>query len=107
MRRFRVPEQPETSGTALFARRQFHAGSDIPTYAAWRIWPRRLGVQALIVDYRVAPGHPFPAPLHDCVKVVSLAVETGHFPHRTYRPDAIIDELANLTAGYVRGILPS
>lgn len=39
----------------------------------------KMGVRALMVDYRVAPQHPFPAPLDDCVTAYRWVLKQG-FP---------------------------
>lgn len=38
--------------------------------------------QALAVDYRLAPEHPFPAALDDCVKIYRWLLKTGTHPHQ-------------------------
>ncbi len=42
---------------------------------------QRLGVRALLVEYRVAPEHPFPAALDDCVTAYRWLVKQGIAPH--------------------------
>lgn len=38
---------------------------------------RKMGVRALMVDYRVAPEYPFPAPLDDCVTAYRWLLKQG------------------------------
>jgi epsilon-lactone hydrolase len=38
---------------------------------------RKLGVRALLVDYRLAPDHPFPAALDDCVTAYRWLLKQG------------------------------
>jgi acetyl esterase/lipase len=38
---------------------------------------RKIGVRALMVDYRVAPEYPFPAPLNDCVTAYRWLLKQG------------------------------
>lgn len=43
---------------------------------------RRMGVRALIVDYRLAPDHPYPAALDDCVVAWRWLLKQGIAPQR-------------------------
>ena len=38
---------------------------------------RKMGIRALVVDYRLAPDHPFPAPLDDCVTAYRWLLKQG------------------------------
>lgn len=38
---------------------------------------QKIGIHALVVDYRIAPGHPFPAPLEDCVTAYHWLLKQG------------------------------
>lgn len=38
---------------------------------------QRMGMRALLVDYRLAPDHPFPAPLDDCVTAYRWLLKQG------------------------------
>jgi monoterpene epsilon-lactone hydrolase len=38
---------------------------------------RRMGVRTLMVDYRLAPEHPYPAPLDDCVTAYRWLLKQG------------------------------
>lgn len=42
---------------------------------------RKTGFQTLMVDYRVAPKHPFPAPLDDCVTAYRWLLQQGYAAH--------------------------
>jgi acetyl esterase/lipase len=60
----------------------FHGGGwvigDIETHdAAVRALAARSGITVVSVDYRLAPEHPFPAPLDDCVAAVEWVVASA------------------------------
>lgn len=57
---------------------------------------RRSGAAVLVVDYRLAPEHPFPAPLHDCS--AALAWAASHGPDES-RDTALSLALAGDSAG--------
>jgi monoterpene epsilon-lactone hydrolase len=42
---------------------------------------RQTGFQTMMVDYRVAPRHPFPAPLDDCVTAYRWLLQQGFSAH--------------------------
>lgn len=42
---------------------------------------QKMGIRVLMVDYRVAPDHPFPAPLDDCVTVYRWLLKQGISAH--------------------------
>ncbi len=44
---------------------------------------RQMNTRALVVDYRLAPEHPFPAALDDCVTVYRWLLNQGFAPHNT------------------------
>jgi len=63
----------------------FHGGAFVfrfPTLHAGMVsgWCRRLGARALMVDYRLAPEHPFPAAPDDCLAVYRWLLAQGHEP---------------------------
>lgn len=69
--RLRVHRPPSTALTPQPAMLWIHGGGFIMGTAAaddmmCREWVRRLGVTVVAPDYRLAPEHPFPTPLHDC-----------------------------------------
>jgi acetyl esterase len=60
----------------------FHGGGwvigDLDTHdGVCRHLAKRAGIRVLSVDYRLAPEHPFPAPLEDCAAALGHAIERG------------------------------
>ncbi len=45
---------------------------------------RRMGVRALMVDYRLAPEYPFPTPLEDCVTAYRWLLQQGIPAHNIF-----------------------
>jgi epsilon-lactone hydrolase len=65
----------------------FHQGAFVMGSAAEFRGPigeiaRTAGTRALVPDYRLAPGNPFPAGLEDCVAAYRWALENGYLPGR-------------------------
>jgi acetyl esterase/lipase len=76
--------QPRADAPALLF---FHGGalvscsaSEYTFYAAWFV--RATGLRAFVVDYRLAPEHPFPAALDDCAAAHRALVASGVAPER-------------------------
>lgn len=64
----------------------FHGGGfiygDLESHdGACRFLAERSGVQVLAVDYRLAPEHPFPAPLEDCIAAFRWLVDHADAVH--------------------------
>ena len=74
--RLHQPSGAESRGPALL---WIHGGGYMLGHAAQddglcRRFARELGITVAAVDYRLAPAHPYPAPLEDCyAALVSLA----------------------------------
>ncbi|NKY58130.1 alpha/beta hydrolase [Nocardia flavorosea] len=88
--------RPDTSGQPGPALLFIHGGGYVIGNAAMgdrfcRAAARRLGIVAASVEYRLAPEHPFPAPLDDCYAALRwLAGQPGVDPDRI----AIVGESA-------------
>ncbi len=79
--------RPSTTRTPLPAMLWIHGGGMVMGTAAQddavcRRFSQELGIMVAAVDYRLAPEHPFPVPLHDCYDALlwlarQADVETG------------------------------
>jgi acetyl esterase/lipase len=79
---FGEPELGRRHGTMLY----FHGGAwclHLPTvYAAWAATlSRATNLRVLLVEYRLAPEHPFPAGVEDCFGVYQALLEGGQTPN--------------------------
>jgi epsilon-lactone hydrolase len=75
------PEHEARAGTILF----FHGGAWVlgspeSHLALTTNLVVRTGVRALSVDYRLAPEHPFPAAIEDCLAAYRELLDTGNDP---------------------------
>ena len=62
-----VPRKVKTSGCLLYCHGGGYAFPAAPyQYRLARIYAERVGCRVLFPDYRLAPGHPFPAATEDC-----------------------------------------
>lgn len=74
-------ETGATGGTILyFHGGSFSLGSPETGMAMTAQLVSRTGVRAISLDYRLAPEHPFPAAIEDCVAAYRALVETGSDP---------------------------
>jgi acetyl esterase/lipase len=67
-------------------------------------WCQRLKARALMVDYRLAPEHPFPAATNDCHAAYGLLLEQGYDPKNiVLGGDSAGGNLALVTLQRIRG----
>nr|CDJ95691.1 Alpha beta hydrolase fold-3 domain containing protein [Haemonchus contortus] len=77
--RIYTPHQKQSRGALVF----FHGGGWVAVKPEFydvllASLVRRLGVTVISVDYRLAPEHPFPAPVDDCERVVKDLYENSY-----------------------------
>lgn len=60
----------------------FVYGQTLPHLEMGALLARKIGARVLMVDYRLAPAHPFPAALDDCVKVYRWLRKQDVSPHK-------------------------
>lgn len=73
-----IPHGSSTEQTLLY----LHGGGFVLGFTSLQLemvayLARQMGVRALLVDYRLAPEHPFPEPLDDCVTAYRWLLEQG------------------------------
>ena len=72
---------PAPRGTALFCHGGAFVSCDGEAYLFYaEIAAMQLGLEVLLVDYRLAPEHPFPAALDDCAAAYAGLIEWGIDP---------------------------
>ena len=75
------PGEDARPGTILyFHGGSFSLGSPDTAMVLTANLVRRTGVQAISLDYRLAPEHPFPAAIEDCVAAFSSLLDSGTDP---------------------------
>lgn len=73
-----VPGEQKTAGSVLYCHGGGYAFPAAPyQYRLARIYAERVGCRVLFPDYRLAPGHPFPAAVDDCFAAYRWILEKG------------------------------
>ena len=60
----------------------FVYGQTLPHLELGALLARKIGTRVLMVDYRLAPAHPFPAALDDCVTAYHWLRKQDYSPHK-------------------------
>jgi monoterpene epsilon-lactone hydrolase len=75
------PRDPPRAGTILyFHGGSFTLGSPETAMSITANLVRRTGIRAISVDYRLAPEHPFPAAIDDCLAAFRSLLDNGISP---------------------------
>jgi len=73
-----VPKNVDSSRTLYYIHGGgFYAGSLNTHRTAVARFASALGIRAFHIDYRLAPEHPFPAAVEDCVSIYKWLIESG------------------------------
>ncbi len=76
-----TPPNVDTSRTLYYIHGGgFYCGSLNTHQAAVANFAKAIGSRAIHIDYKLAPEHPFPAAVKDCVSVYKWLIETGASP---------------------------
>ena len=73
-----IPKEEKTDGYLLYCHGGGYAFPAAPyQYKLARMYAERVGCRVMFPDYRLAPGHPFPAAVDDCFAAYRWILETG------------------------------